>query len=126
MARALRSSANGTTNGTGKLGAQGAAPPIVGASPVKSDVRWFAEMVQARHPDKPGTILHLNTGVNERLCQKYAAGSVRPSSAFLRALLRSENGWIYLQSIMHGSDAPWWLELQQLFELGRRFHMRGE
>lgn len=81
---------------------------------VKSDVPdsgWFVEMVLALHPHKPGTMLHYLTGYNERLCQKYAAGSVKPSAYFLRNLLRSKEGWRHLVEIMDGCEAPWWREL---------------
>jgi hypothetical protein len=80
------------------------------------DGDWFAKMARALHPDKPGTILHLETGLgDERLCQRYAAAKdpVQPKAYFLRALLRGKGGWTYLAYLMDGSDAPWWLELQQ-------------
>ena len=80
---------------------------------VKSDAGWFAEMARDLHPEKPGTILHLTSGFDERLCQKYAEGSVKPKAYFLRQLLRSKNGWTYLAYIMDGSTAPWWIEIQR-------------
>src|SRR5258708_5036235 len=123
MPASLRSSESGTTSGHGKLAARAGEAAAPEPTHVKSDVLWFAEMAHEVHPDKPGTNLHLNTGVDERLCQKYSSKTknVRPSSSFLRALLRTERGWDYLECLMRGSDAPWWIELQQLFELARRF-----
>jgi hypothetical protein len=107
---------NGATNGHGKFAVQE-------LSGVKSDVGWFADMAQALHPDKPGTILHLTTGVDERLCQKYAAGSVKPSAAFLRWLLRSENGWTYLAFLMEGCETPWWIEIKKARRIAEAIRM---
>lgn len=81
---------------------------------------WFSEMARALHPDKPGTILHLETGLgDERLCQRYAAAKdpVQPKAYFLRALLRGEGGWTYLAFVMDGSKAVWWIELQQALKV---------
>lgn len=75
------------------------------------DLGWFVEMVRGLHPHKPGTALHYLTGYDERLCQKYAAGSVKPSAYFLRNLLRSGQGWQHLVAIMDGSNAAWWRDL---------------
>lgn len=84
-----------------------------GASSVKSDgdLGWFVEMVRALHPKKPGAALHDLTGYDERLCQKYAAGSVKPSAYFLRNLIRSDEGWRHLVAIMDDCEAEWWRDL---------------
>lgn len=73
---------------------------------------WFGEMARALLPDKPGTALHCITGYDERLCQRYAAGHVRPSAYFLRVLLRSEQGEQFLRALMDGCAARWWREHQ--------------
>lgn len=96
---------------------------------VKSDVPdagWFVEMVLALHPHKPGTVLHYLTGYNERLCQKYAAGSVKPSAYFLRNLLRSDEGWPHLVQIMDDCKAEWWRELVLLRECAAAYEARRQ
>lgn len=90
-------------------------------STVKSDVEergWFADAAQVLLPaKKPGTFLHYLTGYDERLCQKYAAGTVKPSAHFLRVLLRSDQGAQWLAAIMDGSAAPWWRDHQRTVRL---------
>ena len=96
------------------------------SAPVKSDADenadgksdgeecgWFADAARGLLPHKAGTALHFATGFDERLCQKYAAGKVKPSAYFLRALLRSDGGWQWLSALMDGSDAQWWRDLQR-------------
>jgi len=88
------------------------APTTDGKSAV-DDGDWFHKMAQALHPEKPGTVFWATTGVDERLCQRYAAGHTRPPAYFLRSLLRSEGGWTYLAFLMDGSKAIWWRDLQR-------------
>jgi len=82
-----------------------------------NDEHWFSEMAQALLKPKPGTALHYITGYDERLCQRYAAGSVKPSAYFLRRLLRSKQGATFAAIALDG--APWWRELQRMAEIGR-------
>jgi hypothetical protein len=79
------------------------------------DENWFADMCRALFNGKAGTALHFITGFDERSCQRYAAGQVKPPAYFLRALLRSEQGWVFLNALMAGSSAQWWRD----FELAR-------
>lgn len=83
---------------------------------VKSDAddeNWFSIAARQLYPVKPGTALHLITTLgNERLCQKYAAGDVRPPAYFLRALLRSDHGEQWLAVLMDGCTAGWWRDLE--------------
>ena len=74
---------------------------------------WFARICKALFTSKAGTACHYDSGVDERSCQRYAAGTVQPSGWFIRALLRSKNGGTWLAAIMDGSDAPWWRQLQR-------------
>lgn len=74
------------------------------------DEHWFSEMAQDLLPTKPGTALHFITAYDERLCQRYAAGSVKPSAYFLRRLLRSDHGATFLAALMDGSQAKWWTD----------------
>jgi hypothetical protein len=62
---------------------------------------------------KPGLELHLITGLDERSCHRYAAGSVKPPAHFLRALLRSEQGRQFLECLMDGAEPEWWRELKR-------------
>src|SRR5262245_56435723 len=80
------------------------------------DGDWFAEMAQALL-GKPGLELSLLTGFDESLCYKYAKGAVRPPAYFLRALLRSERGEVFLRYALDG--VPWWRSLERNADLGR-------
>ena len=93
------------------------------SSSVKSDagsLDWFAEMAQGLLPTKPGTQLHYITGYDERLCQKYAAGSVKPSAFFLRVLLRSEQGAPFFAALMEGCTAQWWIDAKRAGSIGEQ------
>lgn len=86
------------------------------------DSGWFANAAQRLLPDKPGTILHLTTGLgDERLCQRYAAGTVRPPAYFFRALLRTDQGGLWLDAAMDGCEARWWTELKRDREHAAKF-----
>lgn len=85
---------------------------------------WFGAIARGLLPEKPGTALHYITGYDERLCQRYAAGHVKPSAYFLRALMRSDQGQPFFFAVMDGSTAPWWLAYQRerrLAAAGERF-----
>lgn len=85
------------------------------------DGEWFARAARILHPHKPGTVLHLITGLgDERLCQRYASGEVRPPAYFLRALLRSECGEQWLNAAMEGCELPWWVNRKRAAEVGRK------
>lgn len=106
-------------NSDGKSGA-------VLESPVKSDADWFSQGVKGVLPRKAGLCLHLATGLgDERLCQKYAAGHVKPPAYFLRALLRGEDGWTWLCICMDGCKAKWWLEVKQAVAIKRAIEGAG-
>ena len=82
----------------------------------RDDGDWFSDATKQLLPTKPGTCLHFLTGFEERTCQRYAAGSVRPPAYFLRALLRSPQGWTWLSATMDGSNVEWWRDQQAAFE----------
>ena len=82
---------------------------------------WFSDACRGLYNGKAGTALHFETGFDERSCQRYAAGQVKPPAYFLRALLRSEQGQTWLNAIMDGSDAQWWRELQGALKLLETF-----
>lgn len=74
---------------------------------------WFKEMCDHLFgDDRAGALLRYDSDAEPRNCQRYARGGAKPSGDFIRALLRSENGWSYLCGIMDGSDAEWWRETQ--------------
>jgi hypothetical protein len=80
------------------------------------DEHWFSRAARILLPAKAGTALHYETGFDERLCQRYAAGHVKPPAYFFRALLRTEGGWQWLCAAMEGSDAEWFRQVKR----GRR------
>lgn len=87
-------------------------PQTDGISAV-DDENWFSVAAHALLPCKAGTALHYATGFEERACQKYAAGSVKPPAYFLRSLLRSEQGWQWLAVLMEGAEPQWWADIQR-------------
>lgn len=110
----MRAILSGNENGAiGGHGTSAATATSDGKSAV-DDGEWFAKAARQLLPHKAGTILFLSTGLgDERLCQRYAAGQVKPPAYFLRALLRSEHGWQWLCAVMDGSGAEWFSELQR-------------
>ncbi len=84
------------------------------------DAEWFTRAARQLYARKGGTELHFLTDYDERLCQKYVAGSVKPSAYFLRTLQRGPHGEQWLNAIMAGSNAQWWLDLQRDAEIGRK------
>lgn len=88
------------------------------------DTNWFSEATKVLLPVKAGTILHLTTGLgDERLCQRYAAGTVKPPAYFFRALLRGPTGFQWLSAAMDGSNAQWWRELDAARELTIKYRV---
>lgn len=80
---------------------------------VADDENWFETAACVLLPIKPGTALHFTTGFDERSCQRYAAGAVKPPAYFLRRLLRSSQGRQWLAAVMDGCDEQWWLDHQR-------------
>lgn len=86
----------------------------VAGSSAADDADWFSRAARALYPNKPGTALYWLTGLgDERLCQRYASGDVRPAAYFLRALMRGEHGEQWFSAIMDGCDAEWWRDVQR-------------
>lgn len=112
-----RVSASGDSRAISGGGNDAAEKTDDGKSAVENE-DWFCEMARALLPTKPGTQLHYITGYDERLCQRYAAGHVKPSAFFLRKLLRSEQGAPFLNALMDGCDAQWWLDAQRERRVG--------
>lgn len=63
-----------------------------------------------------GYSLHLLTGFTPGTCGHYVARTRtshrQPPGFFIRALLRSDQGAIWLAALMDGCEAPWWRDLQ--------------
>ena len=78
------------------------------------DENWFAEAAQELYGrNKPGTALFYATHLgDERGCQRYAAGSVKPPAYFFRRLLRTAHGWQWLCAAMDGCDEQWWRDVR--------------
>jgi hypothetical protein len=88
------------------------------------DENWFSAAAKKLYAHKPGTILHLTTGLgDERLCQRYAAGEVRPPAYFLRALLRSDHGEQWLAATMDGAAVQWWRDVDAARALCAQFQI---
>lgn len=78
------------------------------------DENWFSTAAWDLYGKNPGEPLHLITRLGDvRACQRYAAGDVKPPAYFLRRLLRSDHGEQWLNAVMSGSDAAWWLDHQR-------------
>lgn len=82
-----------------------------------SDDDWFAQACRRLFKHKAGTLLHYITEFDERSCHRYAAGTVQPPARFLRRLLRNQDGFTWLCTIMEDCDAVWWQELQLAIEI---------
>jgi hypothetical protein len=120
MRTASPSSHEAATNGHGKNAAKSRRRNENGKS-AADDGDWFARSARSLHPHKPGTVLFLVTGLgDERLCQRYASGEVRPPAYFLRALLRSDGGEQWMNAVMDGCTQSWWANLKSNAELGHK------
>lgn len=114
------------TNPDGKSVARRPAQHIEKQSDDISDAEdWFANACKHLFPQgKAGTELWAVTDVDERSCQRYAAGHVKPPAYFLRSLLRSKQGWTWLRVVMDGSDAEWWTDHLVAVECANAFNAR--
>src|SRR4051812_42584474 len=78
---------------------------------VGDDENWFSDSVlKLLGNEIPGKALDCITGLEfgERNCQRYAAGHVKPTAYFLRALIRSKDGGPFFRAMMDGCAAEWW------------------
>lgn len=74
---------------------------------------FFAKVCKEILGKDAGLHLHYATGVPERSCYRYASGEREVPVLVLRALLHSEQGAPFLQALMHGCTAPWWLAFER-------------
>ncbi len=79
-----------------------------------TDEHWFRDLAQSLLPgDKAGTFLwSLGIG-EERSCQRWVAGSVKPTGYTVRRILRSKIGREFLNGLMAGCQEPWWIAYQR-------------
>ena|SRR5690348_6274144 len=103
-------------------------PPAVSGTEIvptavsgSDDDRWFPNVAKILLGKDAGYALHLITGFPERTCYYYASGERKPPAFFLCKLLRSDQGAPFFASIMDGSQAQWWRDLQQARELCELF-----
>ena len=94
-----------------------AASEVTDQSSDQTVSRWFPAIVSQLLPKDAGLALHLTTGFEERSCYRYAAGDRKIPGDFLRALLRSEQGFTWLAAVMDGAEPDWWCELQAARDL---------
>ena len=80
---------------------------------VSDDEDWFTEICAQLLPKDAGFALHVLTDFEERTCYRYAAGDRKPPGYFIRALLRTDQGWTWLAAIMDDCKSDWWIELQR-------------
>ena len=76
------------------------------------DLRWFAKAARALLSPDAGLALHYLTGVPESTCYRYARGDSQPSVFLVRKLLHGPQGATWLNVVMDGCTATWWLEWQ--------------
>lgn len=80
---------------------------------VSDDSEWFPRAAKVLLAPKPGLVLDLLTDCGERNGDRYASGAVKLPSGVMRHLLRGKHGRQWLNAIMDGSDAEWWVDYQR-------------
>lgn len=88
---------------------------------VADDEDWFASYAQAFYNGKAGPALVFASKSDqrdERNCQRYASGAVKPPSFFLRSLLRDPHGKQWLAAVMDGCTEQWWIDMQRAARVG--------
>ena len=124
MSVSLSVATGGAISCDGKSTAENSLQTTNGLSAV-DDEGWFGAAPRQLYPVKAGTVLYLTTGLgDERLCQRYAAGTVKPSAYFLRNLLRGDHGEQWLNATLEGLDKEWWLQLGALRQLSSDYIVR--
>ena len=77
----------------------------------RTTVQWIAPFIavaKAVWPTKTAQNLAHKTQVSERAAAFWLAGQRDMSLEAARALLHSEEGYLFLAALMEGSDARWW------------------
>lgn len=88
---------------------------------VSDDSGWFKRAARGLlAPDRGLALFHITGLGDERQCARYVSGEVKPPGYLVRALLRSIYGEGWLNAIMEGCTAPWWLEHKRAVEVGRK------
>lgn len=68
-------------------------------------------------PSKTAVNLSSRTGVSKRAAELWLEGRTEPGADALVNLLRSDAGFMLLQSIMEGSGTRWWRDFEAGVEL---------
>lgn len=99
-ARAARANEVTATNASGKF---------VASTNETDDAGWFIEPARGLLGSDPGLALHYLTGEPESTCRRIFRGNW-PSLYLYRKLLRGKQGETWLNVLMDGCDAQWWLD----------------
>ncbi len=100
-------------------GGNSAVQKITGGKSAVDDQDWFSIAARRLYAHKPGTVLHTITALgDERLCQRYASGDVRPPAYFLRNLERGAHGRQWTSIVLDGVE--WWVDLNREAAIGRK------
>lgn len=103
------------TNGGGSRtnGSTGLITPNNGSD----DPLWFAKVARGLLPSDAGFALHTLTDVPESTCYRYARGETQISAFIYRKLLWRDDGWPWLNGMMDGCKAAWWIKHQDAEKL---------
>lgn len=88
-----------------------------------SSSNWFSPACRQIIGKDPGIPLRIITGFPERTCYRYAAEGIPQGGDFVRALLRSEGGHVWLNVLMDGADPQWWRDLATARHLTERYRI---
>lgn len=96
---------------------QSATENIIACQTASEPSDWFGDLARPLLIDTDaGFALHLLTGLLPNTCARYVAKTEssrrQPPGYFIRALLRSEQGGIWLRAFMDGCEPKWWREQQ--------------
>jgi hypothetical protein len=81
--------------------------------PEEFDHRWMGRILEEIFPTDTAVNVHRETGFNIRTCKRYVTGESRAPHRFLRAMLLSDQGELFLRILMRGCQEEWWLEFEE-------------
>lgn len=87
----------------------------MGTSSKRRSLQWFPkfiEVAQKLWPKKTAQNLAAKTDVSERAAAFWLAGTYDMSLDAARNLLRSEDGYAFLEALMGDCDARWWQRIK--------------
>lgn len=89
--------------------------PAVAVGRIRQDCRSTSivmRVAQALWPRKPAAELSARTGSSIRACERWLGGQYNPSLDAYAGLLRSEDGYAFLEGMMGDAKPQWWLDFQ--------------